>query len=335
MQIGRMYAFEWNPSTDSVVRTGDAGLIDELWGSDVDTGKHFLTRVHPDDQEPFSRIACGVTPQRPAYELSYRYIHDNGSVLWLHERGSAFFDSDNKLVRVIGITADITKTKEAEETLRQLGGRLLSAQEVERRSIALELHDDIGQDLAVVMVQAEYAMQTCKDQQLREHLSGIVTNLRQASTKVRQLSHQLHASELEYIGLGPALEVLCREFSQHAPFQLTCSCKAAPVGLDRTIALSLYRIAQEALHNALKHASANKVSVELSGSDDEIVLTVADDGQGFDSTSLNRHGLGLISMQERMRLVAGTLSVRSDPGRGTTVEARVRKGVSSDQFRKS
>ena len=329
MQIGRMYAFEWNPSTDRVVRTGDAGLIDELWGSNLDTGDHFLSRLHPEDREPFSRIACGVTPQRPTYELSYRYINDNGSVVWLHERGSAFFDADNKLLRVIGITADITKTKEAEEALRQLGGRLLSAQEMERRSIALELHDDIGQDLAVLMVQAEYAMQVCKDEHLHERLSGIVTNLRQASTKVRQLSHQLHASELDYIGLGPALEVLCREFSQHAPFQPLCSHTNVPARLDRTVALSLYRIAQEALHNALKHASAKKVVVELSGGGNELVLTIADDGRGFDSNTVNPQGLGLISMQERMRLVAGTLSVRSDPGRGTTVEARVRAG--SDQ----
>ena len=324
MQIGRMYAFEWNPASDTVVRTGDAGLIEELWGSNRDTGDHFLTRVHPEDREPFSRIACGVTAQRPTYELSYRYIHDNGSVVWLHERGSAMFDANNMLVRVVGITADITKSKEAEETLRQLSGRLLSAQEEERRSIALELHDDIGQDLAVMMVETEYAMQLCKDSKLGDRLGGILASLQQVSTKVRQLSHQLHASELDYIGLAPAIEMLCRDFSQHAVFHLSCKCDELPSSLDRKVALSLYRIAQEALHNALKHASAKTVAVELSGGDDEVVLTITDDGRGFDSAALNRHGLGLISMQERMRLVNGSLSIRSDPGRGTTVEARVR-----------
>jgi signal transduction histidine kinase len=323
MQIGRMYAFEWNPATDTVVRTGDAELLGELWGASVDTGEHFLSRVHPDDRESFGSIACGVTPQRPSYDLSYRYIHDNGSIVWLHERGSAFFDREGKLLRVIGITADITKSKEDEETLRQLGGRLISAQEEERRNIALELHDDIGQDLAVMMVHTEYAMQLCKDQQLLERLSGILTNLRRAGTKVRQLSHQLHASELEYVGLAPAVEILCREFSQLATFKLTCTCTGVPALLERTVALSLYRIVQEALHNAAKHASAKNVFVALCGKDDEIALTITDDGLGFDSTSQNRHGLGLISMRERMHLVSGKLSVRSDPGRGTTVEARV------------
>ncbi len=323
MQIGRMYAFEWNPNNDTVVRTGDAELLAELWASNVDTGNHFLSRVHPEDREPFSRIACGVTAERPTYELSYRYIHDNGSVVWLHERGSAFFDSENKLQRVIGITADITKSKEADEALRQLGGRLISAQEEERRSIALELHDDIGQDLAVMIVQTEYAMQLCNNAQLLERLSGILSNLRQTGTKIRQLSHQLHASELDYIGLATAVEVLCREFSQHATFNLRCACKDVPTSIDRVIALSLYRIVQESLQNASKHAAAQNVAVALARSGNEIVLTVTDDGKGFDSTAIGRGGLGLISMHERMHLVSGTLSVRSDPGRGTTVEARV------------
>jgi len=102
-----MYAFEWNPETNLVVRTGDAELLGELWGATVVTGDNFLSRVHPEDRERFSTIACGVTAQRPSYDLSYRYIHDNGSIIWLHERGSAFFTSENKLLRVIGITADI------------------------------------------------------------------------------------------------------------------------------------------------------------------------------------------------------------------------------------
>ncbi len=323
MQIGRMYAFEWNPANDTVVRTGDAELLGELWGSSHDTGDHFLTRVHPDDREAFHSIACGVTAQRPSYELSYRYIHDNGSVIWLHERGSAFFDSENKLLRVIGVTADITKGKEAEEALRQLGGRLLSAQEDERTRIARELHDDIGQDLTVLMVQVEYAMQFSREPELRDRFRAIVASLRQTGTKIRQLSHQLHASELDYIGLAPAVEVLCREFAEHAKFKLTCSCKNIPTSLNNQVALSLYRVVQESLNNAAKHANPRNVSVELVGTDDAISLTILDDGKGFDEATVNRRGLGLISMRERMSLVSGTLSVRSDPGRGTTVHARV------------
>jgi len=320
-----MYAFEWNPASDTVVRTGDGELLGELWGASVATGNSFLSRVHPEDRERFSTIACGVTAQRPSYEISYRYIHDNGSIIWLHERGSAFFNSEDKLLRVIGITADITKSKEAEETLRHLSGRLLSAQEEERSRIARELHDDIGQDLALLLVQTEYAIQTCEDQDLLARLKEILSSLRQAGTKVRQLSHQLHASELDYIGLGPAVEMLCRDFSQHVSFRLTCVCKNISGLLNRHIALALYRVVQESLNNAAKHAQAKNVSVELHGEGDGITLAIADDGRGFDTSAVTSFGLGILSMQERMNLVWGTLSVRTAPGRGTTIEARVPK----------
>lgn len=322
-QIGRMYAFEWNPSTDSVVRTGDAGLLGELWGASRDTGNHFLSRVHPEDREKFNFIACGVTPRRPSYDLSYRYIHDNGAVIWLHERGSAFFDHEDQLQRVIGITADITRSKEAEEALRQLGGRLLSAQEEERTRIARELHDDIGQDLAVLMLQTEYAIQICKDQPLLERLGDLLAGIREAGKKVRHLSHQLHASELDYIGLAPALESLCRDFSQRSKIRLSCACKSVPARLERRVLLSLYRVAQESLHNVTKHADAKSVSLELAVIGEEIVLSIKDDGKGFDSGTIRRDGLGLISMRERMNLVSGTFAVRSAPGLGTTIEARV------------
>ena len=324
MQIGRMYAFEWNPESDTVQRSGDPELIASLWGTSQDTGDHFLSRVHPDDYDRFHQVACNLTCARPSYQISYRFIHDNGSVVWLHERGQAFYDAGGKLSRVVGLTADITKNMEAEESLRLMGQRLLSAQEEERQRLARELHDDIGQDMAVFIVRVQKAMSQCVDEELLQQMRLLHTSAQQTSRKISQLSHQLHAPEIDYIGLSTALEMLCRDLSQTAPFELTCSCKSAPAPADRNISIALYRVAQEALHNIVKHAAAPHVHVELSGDDRTVVLRVSDDGRGFQPEAARPSGLGLISMRERMKLVGGTLTVSSMPGHGSTIEAQVK-----------
>jgi len=324
MQLGRMYAFDWNPVTDSVQRAGDPELIANLWGRSDDTGRHFLSRVHPDDREQFHRIACELTEDRPTYEISYRFIHDNGSVIWLHERGQGFYDSRGKLLRVVGLTAEITRNKEAEESLRQMSGRLLSAQEDERQRIARELHDNIGQDLAVLAVRTQKAMASCDNAALQEEIRQLHLDARDISLKVSQLSHQLHASELDLVGLATALQMLCRNFSKGSDFDLTCNCKDVPPQLDRNLSVTLYRITQEALHNIVKHAAASRVEVELFASDNGFALRIKDNGTGFQPDAVNATGLGLISMRERMNLVGGTLTITSQPGQGTTIEARVR-----------
>ena len=324
MQLGRMYAFEWNHASDTVLRAGDPELIASLWGRSTDTGDRFLSRVHPDDRDRFHHVACELTEERPSYEVSYRFIHENGSVIWLHERGQGFYNSRGQLVRVVGLTAEITKSKEAEESLRLMGGRLLSAQEEERQRIARELHDDIGQDLAVLIVRTQKVIESCSDEALRDSIEQLHANARLISEKVRRLSHELHASELDYIGLATSLEMLCRDVSQNAPFDLTCSCKEIPAPLDRNVSVALYRVAQESLHNIVKHAAAARVEVELLCADTTLILRVKDDGHGFDPDSVRPTGLGLISMRERMNLIGGVFTVFSAPEKGTTVEARVR-----------
>jgi signal transduction histidine kinase len=324
MQLGRMYAFEWNPESDSVLRAGDPELIGQLWGTSQDTGEHFLSRVHPEDRERFHQIACELTCERPNYQISYRFIHDNGSVIWLLERGQGFYDSRGTLTRVVGLTADITKTKDAEESLRQMSGRLLTTQEEERQRIARELHDDIGQDIAVLIVRGQKAMSMCDDQEVLEQMQQLHASAQQISRKISRLSHQLHASEIDYIGLPTALEMLCRDLSQTAPFALTCNCKDVPTPGDRNVSIALYRVAQEALHNIVKHANASHVSVEVSGGEDDILLRVKDDGCGFQPEAVKPSGLGLISMRERMNLIGGTLSISSTHARGTIILAQAK-----------
>ncbi len=323
MQIGRMYAFEWNPETDVVLRAGDADLIESLWGTAQDTGDHFLSRVHPEDREPFHTVACELSEERPTYQISYRFIHDNGSVIWLHERGQAFYDTSGKLLRVVGVTADITKTKETEESLRLMGGLLLSAQEEERQKIARELHDDIGQDLAILNVRTQRLALGCENEKLQNQIKELQSSTQQIGTKVRRLSHQLHASELDYIGLPTALQMLCRDFSQNSSLEVECACIDVPTPLNRDLSIALYRVTQEALNNVVKHAGATSARVDLSTGDEHLVLRVTDNGRGFQPDTHKRSGLGLISMRERINLVGGSLTLSSRPDAGTTIEVRV------------
>ena len=323
MQIGRMYAFEWNPRNDEVVRTGDADLIASLWGTARDTGDHFLSRVHPEDREPFHRTACDLRQDRPSYLISYRFIHESGSVVWLHERGQAFYDQSGKLLRVVGVTADITKTKETEESLRLMGGLLLSAQEEERQRIARELHDDIGQDLAILVVRAQRAVSGCEDAGLVGQIKELQTGAQQIGGKIRRLSHQLHASELDYIGLSTALQVLCRDFSQGGSLEVECHCQDLTSMVNRDLSIAIYRVVQESLNNVAKHAFATRAKVELSVAEGKLVLRVTDNGRGFRPDADRKPGLGLISMRERINLIGGTLTVSSEPGTGTTVQAIV------------
>jgi signal transduction histidine kinase len=210
------------------------------------------------------------------------------------------------------------------QRVRDMGTRLLDAQEAERSRIARELHDDVGQQLAVLTVDVEllraavrkpsHGFHQLADETL-ERLSSIAQN-------VHDISHRLHPSKLRLIGLTPALAGLSRELS--APqLKATFTCDGIPDSLPHDLALCMYRVAQEAVQNAARHSGCRNLLIRLAHSDDRLVLTVVDDGVGFDSDRMFRQGLGLVSMRERLEAVGGTLMLSSSPGNGTCVEAVV------------
>ena len=139
------------------------------------------------------------------------------------------------------------------------------------------------------------------------------------------LSHRLHSSKLEYLGLSTAANSFCKELSEHNRVQIKFSHAGIPRTLSKEVSLCLFRVLQEALQNAVKHSGVRNFTVDLRGTEESIELTVADIGSGFEEQeAFTRHGLGLISMRERLQLVHGELSVKSKPGAGTTIHARVR-----------
>ena len=205
--------------------------------------------------------------------------------------------------------------------MRDLAARLLTVQEEERRRISRDLHDDINQRLAMLVVQAESLESSLPPSasDCSKELRSIQDRLTELSDDVRHLAYQFHPSILDDLGLTVALQRLVDECATRANLQGAFEVSPAPPTVPQTVSTCLYRIAQESLANVMKHARANKVIVSLASTADAITLTVQDDGVGFDTQQLaNSHrGLGLISMAERLRLVRGTVTIDSIPHQGT------------------
>ncbi len=224
------------------------------------------------------------------------------------------------------VRANVIALDRSKLELRALAARLISAQEDERRRLARDLHDDLGQELAVLQIQLEVALQNAEgiSDQFLSALEAAVRRCQALSDRVRDLSHALHPSILADLGLADALQNLVESFRQTQSTVVQLSVDAPLRDLPLAITMAVYRVTQEALRNASKHAAGAAVNVVLSRSHDALYLEISDDGPGFDPAQARaRQGLGLISMQERMHQVGGTLKVRSMPGSGTTIVASI------------
>jgi signal transduction histidine kinase len=202
----------------------------------------------------------------------------------------------------------------------------MSAQEADRTRIARELHDDIGQSLAILKIQMLRAGQPISGDPGKTHadLKELAGKLETIIQKVSRLSHDLHSPELEFMGLAVAVKSHCRECSEQFRIPIHCHCDKGDKKLDSVIALAFLRVVQEAIHNATKHSRARSIVVRLKFSDRDLSLEISDDGVGFDIEATRlAAGLGLISMRERIHLIGGGFNIISSPGNGTRIMARV------------
>ncbi len=207
------------------------------------------------------------------------------------------------------------------DRIRDLGGRLLNAQETERARIARELHDDISQQMALVEIDLDLmarALPPGQEDLAREALERV----QGVAKSVHDLSHRLHPAKLRLIGLVAAVHGLERELSR-GDCAVIVTHDNVPAALPPDVTLCLFRVIQEALQNALKYSKASGVKVHLSGSSEGVTATIVDDGVGFDVAAAWGKGLGLISMRERLEAIGGTLQIHSRPGEGTRLEIEV------------
>ena len=208
----------------------------------------------------------------------------------------------------------------------EFAGRLLKAQEEERSRIARELHDDIGQSLAILAVQLQRAGRPVSGEPGQSHpdASKLYAKAQAIAERVGRLSHQLYSRKLEFLGLAQTVRGECREFSRAQKITVQCVCDEIPRELDGSVGLCVLRVVQEALHNIQKHSRATQVTVGLTGDAREVKLAISDNGVGFDVEQARLSlGIGLMGMRERIQLVRGEFEILPKPGEGTRILVRV------------
>ena len=289
----------------------------------------WMERLHPDDRprvmELRRQLHGGDVDQ---FSLEYRYLHPEHGELWIqHLACVTTRDASGQAIRAHGVFRDVTESKRAEEELRDLSRRLITAQEEERALLARELHDDVSQRLAVLAIDVGRAEFAVADVELAEAMQAVREGLVSLSEDVHSLAYQLHPSVLEELGLVEALRAECGRRTRVGALDVTVDFGPLPGPLATEVALCLFRVAQEALSNVVHHAGSCRATVTLRQIGDGLVLAVSDDGVGFEPghSGKGMH-LGLASMRERVRLVRGTLDIESAPGQGTKVIAWVPVG---------
>lgn len=224
-------------------------------------------------------------------------------------------------VPLMFLSVVIDETHRTQESLQLVSATLLNAQEQERARIGRELHDDINQRLAMLSLELEQLQNDPSD--VQSHLQELRNRTGEISNDVQALSHDLHSSKLEYLGVVAGIKSWCKEFAERQKMEIACETDV-PGTLPLEIGRPLFRVLQEALHNASKHSDVKRVEVRLQAGSSEIHLTISDLGKGFDlEGALRGKGLGLTSMRERVRLVNGTMSIESKRMAGTTIHVRV------------
>ncbi len=289
-------------------------------------GHTWADYVHPDDLESVLGTVSEALKTHQPYSTEYRLRRKDGAYRWMLDVATPRVNGDGSFAGFIGSAIDTTDQKLAQLALQKVSGQLIEAQENERSRIARELHDDICQRLAILSIEIEHANRVSNGSPAatKQSLEDIQKHCAEIAGDVQSLSHQLHSSRLEYLGIVAAIRGFCGELSKQHQVEIKFSEHDVPAHLPKDVSLCLFRVAQEALHNAVKYSGVREFAIELSGEEAFVQLAVSDAGVGFDvEEAKNNRGLGLVSMQERIHLVRGSFSVESTPWHGTRIIAAV------------
>jgi len=283
----------------------------------------FLDCVHPLDRESVATTVREAMAGATSYETEFRVVGDDQSERWVLGKGRAF--RNGKPLRMLGVFVDVSERHRVEEERRDLGGRLINAHETERRRLSRELHDGVGQRLALMSVElARLRQEVIGTPPILQQVRRLSEHIEEVGSELHRLSHELHPAWLEQLGLVASLRRICSELSDAGGISILLEIEEIPAVLTNEVALAVYRIAQEALHNIVKHSAAANATVRLEADRADIVLSVTDDGQGFDPLAeRTMKGVGLISMRERVGQVAGQMTLTSKPNQGTRIQVRV------------
>jgi PAS domain S-box-containing protein len=278
----------------------------------------------PEDWQEFAeKLQEALMQDRGFQWLQKRCLHKSGVIVYTESSTTLIRSREGSPQFFIAHVLDITQRKKAEEALSGMTQKLIEAQEQERARIARELHDDVSQQLALLAVELDRWNQSSDDVNLHDHIQNTRRRIIEISQDVQSLSHQLHSSKLEYLGLVAAANGFSKEISEKNGVLVEFREDGVPRTLPNEVSLALFRILQQALHNAVEHSGTKQVEVRLWRQSDEVHLTVKDFGQGFVVSAMQNIGLGLTSMRQRARLVNGEVAIDSKPMCGTTIHARI------------
>jgi PAS domain S-box-containing protein len=298
----------------------------EFTGRSIETqlGNGWAEGVHPEDLSNCLDIYTSAFDRRESFKRQYRLRRNDGEYRWVFDIGVARFNPDLSFAGYIGSCIDVTERKIVEEALANLSGRLIDAQEEERKRIAREIHDDYNQRLAVLAMDLEELAEQIGDSpaEAGPRFRRIWNQIGELGSDLHSLSHRLHSSTLESLGLVAGAKAFCEEFAAQQEMQVDFAYQNVPRGVPGDVALCLFRITQEGLRNVKRHSGASKAKVRLEGSVEKLHLSIADQGRGFDvNEHSSRDGIGIRSMEERLRSLGGQLEISSRPMEGTRIDA--------------
>jgi PAS domain S-box-containing protein len=316
-----------------------SAAYERIWRRSVEdllrNPESWMDAIHPGDRERVAAIV-GQVGTKGEFDQIYRIVWPDGSTRWIRDRAFPVRDAQGALIRIAGIAEDITERKRAEqqvenfgEMLKILTNRLFEMQEEERRHIARELHDEIGQSLTAAKLEIELARQLDDPASRTQRLDGSLAVIEHLLQSVRALSLDLRPPLLDEIGLAAALTAHAQTQAARGGLALRLVVDKSLPRCDPAVEIACFRVAQEALTNVLRHACATKVEIELRRCGDELQLQVRDNGTGFDVDATNTRAaggasFGMLSMRERVHLTGGRFVCKSASGQGTEIEASLR-----------
>lgn len=323
-RVAGVGSWQWDPHEGRLFCSAEFHRIAGRGPGDISLRYDDLSHVFtPGTWASLLRVTDEAITKGTSYELEGEIVRPDGTTRWVVLRGEPEGTAAGDTVLVRGTVQDISDRKRAERELADLSARFVAAQEEERGHVARELHDDVSQRLALMVVrldQLRIALPSSPEQ-IQSVVDDLFEGLSDVSSEVHRLSHRLHPSTLR-IGLLPALRSLCMSLERRHGIRVAAGWLDIPESIPNDISLCIYRVAQEALNNVIKHTAVKEARLELVGSPGRLTLRIIDAGRGFEPSS-GQTGLGLLSMRERLRLVCGSLTIRSQPSGGTEVIVEV------------